>query len=101
MAFALNFHYDPEKNRDDLMSDNGFKWGEFDMADKKCTLTTAKASLILKSLDDKGNEKIIFNEPVFIDPTKKHMLAITYDDKELAIYLDSQMIEAKFPAEYI
>lgn len=102
MAFVLDFHYDPDKNWDDLFSEKGFQWGTFDLNDKKYKLLFIKSALILKSCGkDNTDEKIIFQQPYFLDPTKKHTLAVTHDDNIFSFYLDSKIIENKFPVECI
>lgn len=93
MSFAINFWYEPEKNKKDLTEGKAIHRKTFVENKVQHAVISEGNNLILKRQPGTKEETIVFSHPLNMDPNIKHMVVLISNNRILTIHLDGVLIK--------
>lgn len=90
---TVSFWFDPKKNPNTFTEGVKYCWGIFEINSEECTIISD--GKMLSAILNKGtvNEETIFHTVFDPNPNSNHMIAVTWDDKELNLYFDGELLQ--------
>ncbi|HBH12610.1 MAG TPA: hypothetical protein DDX29_05815 [Clostridiales bacterium] len=87
---TITFWFDPQKNMGAFTDGINVNWGTFNCNGEVCTIVSEGRTLVAYLNKDSANESMIFSQELDVDPSKSHMVAITWSNTEMTLYFDGQ-----------
>jgi len=89
---TINFWVDPVKNPKIFQEGINYKFGPFDLCGDRCFVVFEGKILSLIKNQSTKREIRLFSKELETDPTMRHMITITWSNKELNLYFDGERI---------
>jgi len=92
MPGTVSFFFDPQKNPYAFIDGANYNWGTFVIDGDKLDIVSEGQELLVRLNPNTANELMVFQNGVEIDPTNRHMIAVTWDEKGINLYFDGILI---------
>ena len=96
---SVNFWFDPSKNPNAFKDGINIRWKEFELNREHVIITSEGTSLNVIMNPQKDRELIVFQTGIEPDPTKRHMVTVTWTPEQVCLYLDAQVQQEIHPSD--